>query len=173
MAELAEEIASPGFAGARSTAEGSAESIDAAGFRWMASDEARHARVFGVLIDAFDARDRLVLPVDELRAQLQHVGQRFVALLVLDPDGAMAFSKAHGLDLPLARLVEHDAVRGAVDRAIAAANEKLSRVEQIKRYALLADEWLPGGDELTPTMKLKRKPIAAKYAARIEALYTE
>jgi long-chain acyl-CoA synthetase len=94
-----------------------------------------------------------------------------VAVLVLDPDGAMAFSRKHGLDLPLARLADHDAVRAEIDRAIAAANDHLSRVEQIKRYALLPDEWLPGGDELTPTMKLKRKPIAAKYAAQIEALY--
>jgi long-subunit acyl-CoA synthetase (AMP-forming) len=95
-----------------------------------------------------------------------------VALLVLDPDGAMAFSKRHALDLPLARLGEHELVLAEIDRAITAANEHLSRVEQIKRYALLADEWLPGGDELTPTMKLKRKPIAAKYAAEIDALYT-
>jgi long-subunit acyl-CoA synthetase (AMP-forming) len=52
-----------------------------------------------------------------------------------------------------------------------AANDRLSRVEQIKRFALLEEEWLPGGDELTPTMKLKRKPIGEKYAERIEALY--
>ncbi len=51
------------------------------------------------------------------------------------------------------------------------ANERLSRVEQIKRWELLGDEWLPGGDELTPTMKLKRKPIAEKYADVIAALY--
>ncbi|HEY5938181.1 MAG TPA: AMP-binding protein, partial [Kofleriaceae bacterium] len=94
-----------------------------------------------------------------------------VALLVLDPDGAMAFSKQRGLDLPLAKLVEHDVIRSEIDRAVAAANEHLSRVEQIKRYQLLPDEWLPGGDELTPTMKLKRKPIAAKYATQIDALY--
>ena len=94
-----------------------------------------------------------------------------VALLVLDPDGAMAFAKRHGLDLPLARLVEHEGVRAELARAIDAANTHLSRVEQIKRYAVLPDEWQPGGDELTPTMKLKRKPIAAKYAARIDALY--
>jgi long-chain acyl-CoA synthetase len=44
-------------------------------------------------------------------------------------------------------------------------------VEQIKKYKLLDDEWQPGGDELTPTMKLKRKPIHEKYAEEIEALY--
>jgi long-subunit acyl-CoA synthetase (AMP-forming) len=58
-------------------------------------------------------------------------------------------------------------VAAQIDRA----NENLARVEQIKRFALLEADWPPGGDELTPTMKLKRKPIAAKYAAEIEALY--
>ncbi|HVV87051.1 MAG TPA: long-chain fatty acid--CoA ligase [Kofleriaceae bacterium] len=94
-----------------------------------------------------------------------------VALVVLDPDGAAAFAKARGLDAAPARLVETAEVHAELERAIAAANGHLSRVEQIKRYALLADEWLPGGDELTPTMKLRRKPIAAKYAAQIAALY--
>jgi long-subunit acyl-CoA synthetase (AMP-forming) len=54
---------------------------------------------------------------------------------------------------------------------VTAANSRLSRVEQIKRWTLLADEWLPGGDELTPTMKLRRRPIADKYADTIEAMY--
>ncbi|HKN94353.1 MAG TPA: hypothetical protein VJU60_08480 [Thermoleophilaceae bacterium] len=54
---------------------------------------------------------------------------------------------------------------------MADANAKLSRVDQVKRWKLLDEEWLPGGDELTPTMKLKRKPIAEKYRADIEALY--
>jgi len=94
-----------------------------------------------------------------------------VALLVLDPDGALAYCRAQQLDLPLARLVEHPPLRAAIDAAIEKANGQLSRVEQIKRYALLPDEWLPAGDELTPTMKLRRKPIAAKYADRIAALY--
>jgi long-subunit acyl-CoA synthetase (AMP-forming) len=94
-----------------------------------------------------------------------------VALVVLDPDGAAAFSRAHGLDLPLAKMVEHPALRAAVEAGMAKANARLSRVEQIKRYALLPQEWLPAGDELTPTMKLRRKPIAAKYAEQIAALY--
>jgi long-subunit acyl-CoA synthetase (AMP-forming) len=45
-------------------------------------------------------------------------------------------------------------------------------VEQIRRFAVLPVEWQPGGDELTPTLKLKRRPIAVKYAAEIERLYS-
>ena len=62
-------------------------------------------------------------------------------------------------------------MRGEVAAAVERANEQLSRVEQIKRHALLTRSGCPGGEELTPTMKLKRKPITAKYAAEIEALY--
>ena len=58
-----------------------------------------------------------------------------------------------------------------MQEAVDEANAKLARVEQIKKFTLVAGDWLPGGDELTPTMKLKRKPIAAKYAAEIEAMY--
>jgi long-subunit acyl-CoA synthetase (AMP-forming) len=47
----------------------------------------------------------------------------------------------------------------------------LARVEQIKRFTVIPGDWLPGGDELTPTMKLKRKPVAAKYEAAITAMY--
>jgi long-subunit acyl-CoA synthetase (AMP-forming) len=81
------------------------------------------------------------------------------ALLVLDPE------MGTGLD------PEHPGTIAAVQREVDVANAALSRVEQIKRFALLADEWLPGGDELTPTMKLKRRPILEKYAATISALY--
>jgi long-subunit acyl-CoA synthetase (AMP-forming) len=47
----------------------------------------------------------------------------------------------------------------------------MARVEQIKKFKLLPTDWQPGGDELTPTMKLKRKPIDEKYQAEIEGLY--
>ena len=65
-----------------------------------------------------------------------------------------------------------DAVRDAVQQAVDTANQRLSRVEQIKKFTIVRGDWLPGGDELTPTMKLKRKPIGQKYAAEIEAMYT-
>ena len=94
------------------------------------------------------------------------------ALLVLDPDGAAAWAPSHGMDGadPVA-LAADPRVRAALDEAVEAANARLARVEQIKRFAVLPELWEPGGDELTPTMKLKRRPIAEKYAAEIEALY--
>jgi long-chain acyl-CoA synthetase len=61
---------------------------------------------------------------------------------------------------------------GDIETAVSTANAHLSRPEQIKRYTVLTHDWLPGGDELTPTMKLKRRPIADKYAAEIEAMYS-
>jgi long-subunit acyl-CoA synthetase (AMP-forming) len=60
----------------------------------------------------------------------------------------------------------------AVAAQIELANTRLARVEQIKRFTLLSDDWIPGSDELTPTMKIKRRPVAAKYAAAIEAMYS-
>ena len=53
------------------------------------------------------------------------------------------------------------------------ANRKLARVEQIKKFHIVAGDWEPGGEELTPTMKLKRKPIDEKYHDEIEALYAK
>jgi long-chain acyl-CoA synthetase len=72
----------------------------------------------------------------------------------------------------MAKVAADSRVREAIAAGVTAANQRLARVEQIKAFRVLGDEWLPGGDELTPTMKLKRKPIEHKYAAEIEALYT-
>ena len=95
-----------------------------------------------------------------------------VALITLDPDVAAAFAAAHGItDTSPAALAADPAIHAAVDAGIKAANERLSRVEQIKKFTILPYVWEPGGDEVTPTMKLKRKPIGAKYATEIEALY--
>ena len=58
-----------------------------------------------------------------------------------------------------------------MQEGVDAANATLARVEQIKKFTIVEGDWLPGGDELTPTMKLKRKPIAEKYASAIEAMY--
>jgi long-chain acyl-CoA synthetase len=74
---------------------------------------------------------------------------------------APAFIQQHG----------EDAVLAEVQRGVDAANEAMARAEQIKKFKVLDAEWEPGGEELTPTMKLKRKPIHQKYATEIEELY--
>ncbi|HEY2601228.1 MAG TPA: long-chain fatty acid--CoA ligase [Thermoleophilaceae bacterium] len=95
-----------------------------------------------------------------------------VALITLDPDVAPAFAGQHGIqDTSFDNLAAQQAVIDEVQKGVDAANESLARVEQIKKFKLLPVDWEPGGDELTPTMKLKRKPIAEKYQAEIEALY--
>jgi long-subunit acyl-CoA synthetase (AMP-forming) len=84
-----------------------------------------------------------------------------VALIVLDPESLAARGAGPG----------DPAVAEEIAQAVEAANARLSRVEQIKRYEILPGEWVPGSEELTPTMKLKRRPIERKYEAEIEALY--
>jgi long-subunit acyl-CoA synthetase (AMP-forming) len=95
-----------------------------------------------------------------------------VALLVLDPDAAAAFAERHRLaDTSLTAQRADRRVLEEVAAGVARANAQLSLPEQIQRWTLLEAQWLPGGDELTPTMKLQRRFITAKYAAAIEALY--
>ena len=95
-----------------------------------------------------------------------------VALIVLDPDASAAFAAQHGLpDSTPEAMANAQPVLDEVAAGVERANSHLSRVEQIKRFKVLPCDWVPAGDELTPTMKLKRKPIATKYAAEIEALY--
>jgi long-chain acyl-CoA synthetase len=95
------------------------------------------------------------------------------ALIVLDADFAPMWAAQHGLEgRSLEQLAGEPAVHAAVQEALDAANSRLARVEQIKKFTIVPGDWLPGEDELTPTMKLKRKPIAAKYEAEIEAMYS-
>jgi long-chain acyl-CoA synthetase len=95
------------------------------------------------------------------------------ALLVLDVEYAPVWAVDMGLEpMTVEELAGHERVQAAVQDGVDRANATLSRVEQIKRFVILPGDWAPAGDELTPTMKLKRKPIATKYADAIEALYT-
>jgi long-chain acyl-CoA synthetase len=96
------------------------------------------------------------------------------ALIVLDTDIAPVWAAGQGIeDTSLEALAENDAVRAEVQRGVDDVNSQVSQVEGIKKFTVLGTDWLPGGDELTPTMKLKRKPVAAKYAAQIEAMYAK
>jgi long-chain acyl-CoA synthetase len=94
------------------------------------------------------------------------------ALIVLDPDVAPAWARSQGIDFAsLGDLAAHPDIRAEVERCVAEANGRFSQVEQIKKVAILPTEWPPDSDELTPTMKLKRRGVLAKYADEIEALY--
>ncbi|MFF3504665.1 AMP-dependent synthetase/ligase [Streptomyces sp. NPDC003247] len=96
-----------------------------------------------------------------------------VALLVLDAEAAPAWATAHGIEAGtgLADLAAHPAVRAEVERAVAAANSRLNRTEQVKRYTLLAEEWGPATGELTPSLKMRRRVIREKYGAALDGLY--
>jgi long-chain acyl-CoA synthetase len=94
------------------------------------------------------------------------------ALIVLDTDFAPAWAASNGREgASLEDLAVDEAMRAAVQAGVDVANARLARVEQIKKFTVVPGDWAPGGVELTPTMKLKRKPIAEKYAAEIEAMY--
>jgi long-chain acyl-CoA synthetase len=83
------------------------------------------------------------------------------ALIVLDPDV-----------IPEAARQSPD-VLAAVEAAVQAANSKLARVEQIKRYAILPGPWTPDSGEVTPKLSLRRRVITERYADVIESLYEE
>jgi long-subunit acyl-CoA synthetase (AMP-forming) len=94
------------------------------------------------------------------------------ALLVFDADSVGPYAAQHGLsDASPAALAADPEVIARIAAGVAEGNAKLSRVEQIKRFRVLPTLWEPGGDEITLTMKLKRKPIMTKYGDEIEELY--
>jgi long-chain acyl-CoA synthetase len=94
------------------------------------------------------------------------------ALLVFDADSVGPYAERHGLaDATAEALATHPDVLAQISAGVADGNAKLSRVEQIKRFRVLPTLWEPGGDEITLTMKLKRRPIMTKYAAQIDELY--
>jgi long-subunit acyl-CoA synthetase (AMP-forming) len=96
------------------------------------------------------------------------------ALAVLDAETAAAYAARHGLpDAAAATLAADADVIREIKAGMSQGNTRLARVEQIKRFRILPVFWEPGGDELTLTMKLRRRPIAQKYAAEIEALYAD
>src|SRR5439155_10954863 len=102
-------------------------------------------------------------------------GRRYnTALVTLDPEAAPLYAKRLGVDAAtIEEIAAAPQIHAEIERAVQRGNERLARVEQIKKFRLLGSAWLPDSDELTPTLKLKRKPIAAKYAAEIEELYAE
>ncbi len=95
------------------------------------------------------------------------------ALVVLDGEVAPVWAKEHGIAFgSLAELAENPEIIAEVNRGLETAMAGFNNAERVKKVRILHDEWLPDSEELTPTSKLKRRGIHAKYAEDIEALYS-
>lgn len=94
------------------------------------------------------------------------------ALITLDSDTAQQLADRLGIpECTAEAMSRHPEVEAEIMRAVDAANKRLSRVESVRRWRVLPEFWQPGGDELTPTLKLRRVPIGKKYADVIDELY--
>lgn len=116
-----------------------------------------------------------LLKEHSLIGQAMAIGDRrpyITALIVLDDEIAPQWASARGIDATdIATLAQHPDVQAEVDEAVASANARLARAEQIKRYHLVPRAWSPESGEITPTLKLKRRVINERYGGDIGALY--
>jgi long-chain acyl-CoA synthetase len=95
-----------------------------------------------------------------------------VALITLNPEKLATLARELGLsDKPAAELVRHPAVMERVRRTVDGVNAHLASYAQLKRFAVLPDDFTQDGGELTPTMKVRRRDVRAKYADVIDSLY--
>ena len=177
----------PGY---RNMPEKTAETIDDDG--WLATGDIGELDADGYL-SIVDRKKELIINAagknmspanieSHLKAASPLIGQAIaigdqrpynVALIVLDPDFAPVWAQQNGLEGKSAEeLATDEKAIAAIQSGVDEANAKMARVEQIKKFKVLPTEWIPGGDELTPTMKLKRKPIAEKYDSEITELYS-
>ncbi len=94
------------------------------------------------------------------------------ALVVLDAEVAPAWAAQNGLaGATLAELAENPTVIAEIEAGLEVAMAQFNNAERVKKVTVLADEWLPDSDLLTPTSKLKRRGIHSTFADQIAALY--
>ncbi len=113
--------------------------------------------------------ENLIKSKSSVIAHVVIVGERkpyLAALIALEPTNAKAFTN----NSTVSSLASHPALYQEVKAAISAANSSLASFEQIKRFHILDDEFTVG-NQLTPTLKVKRKSCAKLYAKEIANLY--
>jgi long-chain acyl-CoA synthetase len=93
------------------------------------------------------------------------------ALVTLDPDAAAAWAAKRGVDADIASMSHDPEVVESVNAGVRDAMAHFNNAEAVKKVSILPEEWMPDSDVLTPTSKLKRRGIHARYGAEIEALY--
>jgi long-chain acyl-CoA synthetase len=99
--------------------------------------------------------------------------QYITALLTINEPALLSFAAERDILGTPSELVVHQAVVEEAQRIVDAANERLSRPEQVKRFRLVSDQWSVDSGELTPTLKLRRRAVLARYSAVIETLYAQ
>ena len=107
-------------------------------------------------------------------SQAMVVGDRqpyIAALITLDPEELPKWAAAQGLEGDLATLAASGEVRTLIQGVVDTVNANRSRYEQIKRFAILPRDFTMDDDELTPTLKLKRRVVAAHFGNELDGLY--
>lgn len=102
-------------------------------------------------------------------------GRHFVsAVVALDPVLLPAWLKSHDLpDMCVEDASRHERVRELIGRAIAAANEHVSRAEAIREFRILPRELTEAREELTASLKVRRANVMAHFADVIESIYAQ
>ncbi|WP_395106304.1 AMP-binding protein [Actinomadura sp. SCN-SB] len=124
------------------------------------------------VLDGRDQLDRWLPALDRLPGLSRIIVVDVVALITLDGEVAPVWAAAHGLDdTDVAALASHPAVLEEVGRAVEEANARLARVQQVKKWRVLPAEWTAESEELTPTLKLRRRIVHSKYTDVLDTLY--
>jgi long-chain acyl-CoA synthetase len=108
-------------------------------------------------------------------SQVVVIGDRrpfLTCLLTLDEEKAPAWAKEHGIEGGIAEIANNERTLKELEGAINELNTKLAKVEGIKKFRVLERDFLQEENEITPTMKVKRKTIGESYADVIEELYS-
>ena len=109
-----------------------------------------------------------------LASQVVVIGDRrpfLTALVTLDEEKAPAWAKEQGIEGDIAAIANHERTQKEIEGAINELNKQLAKVEGIKKFRILERDFLQEENEITPTMKVKRKQINESYAEAIEAMY--
>ena len=114
------------------------------------------------------------LKTSKFVSQAMVVGDRqpyIAALITLDPESVPAWAAERGLSTDMETLAASDEVRELIQGVVDGVNAERSRYEQLKRFVILPRDFTMEDDELTPTLKLKRRVVAQHFASELEDLY--